>query len=75
MHFDVGEEFLTCIFQTGPKEIYHIVDEGDGSFGLFDEVDNLHISVEDLTIEEDAFNWGQGWIVYFCSIFLTICGS
>ena len=26
MHFDVGEEFLACIFQTGPKEIYRIVD-------------------------------------------------
>ena len=25
LHFDVGKEFLSCIFETGPKEIYHIV--------------------------------------------------
>jgi hypothetical protein len=27
LHFDVGEEFLTCIFEAGPEEIYHIVDD------------------------------------------------
>ena len=27
LHFDVGEEFLACIFETGPKEIYHIIDD------------------------------------------------
>ena len=26
LHFDVGKEFLAGIFQAGPKEIYHIVD-------------------------------------------------
>jgi len=26
LHFDVGEEFLACIFKAGPEEIYHIVD-------------------------------------------------
>ena len=25
LHFDVGEEFLACIFEAGPEEIYHIV--------------------------------------------------
>ena len=45
-----------------------IVDESDGAFSLFDEVDNLHVGVEDLSIEEDAFYWGQGWAdeeIYF----------
>ena len=41
MHFDVSEEFLACIFEAGPEEIYHIVD-------------NLHVGIEDLTIEEDT---------------------
>ena len=27
LHFDVGEEFLACIFEAGPEEIYHIVDD------------------------------------------------
>ena len=27
LHFDVSEEFLTCIFKAGPEEIYHIVDD------------------------------------------------
>ena len=26
LHFDVGEELLACVFETGPEEIYHIVD-------------------------------------------------
>ena len=26
LHFDVGEEFLACIFKAGPEEIYPIVD-------------------------------------------------
>ena len=26
LHFDVGEEFLSCIFEAGTEEIYHIVD-------------------------------------------------
>ena len=26
MHFDVGKEFLACILEAGPEEIYHIVD-------------------------------------------------
>ena len=29
-------------------------------FRLFDEADNLHVGIEDLTIEEDTFYWGQG---------------
>ena len=29
-------------------------------FSLFDKADNLHVSVEDLAIEEDAFYRGQG---------------
>ena len=29
-------------------------------FCLFDEVDNLHVGIEDLSIEEDAFYWRQG---------------
>ena len=27
LHFDVGEEFLSCIFEAGTEEIYHIVDD------------------------------------------------
>ena len=25
LHFDVGKELLACIFQTGPEQMYHIV--------------------------------------------------
>ena len=27
LHSDIGEEFLARIFETGPEEIYHIVDD------------------------------------------------
>ena len=27
---------------------------------LFDEIYNLHVGIEDLPIEEDAFYWRQG---------------
>ena len=121
LHFDVGEEFLSCIFQTGTKEIHHIidnqeavvialrgvylnrwillvmslqiqllllvqltgvdggsdarrtiaehrqgididivVDEGDGAFCLFDEVDDMCVGIEYLSVVEDAFHWGEG---------------
>ena len=120
MHLDVGEEFFASIFQAGPKEINHIVDdeeaimialthidcyrwvllvvalyvqllllvqlasidggrnvavalaeqgegclvdvvvdEDDGLFGLFDEVDNLYVGVEYLAIVEDSFHRWQ----------------
>ena len=26
LHFDIGKELFTCIFQAGPEQIYHIVD-------------------------------------------------
>ena len=35
-----------------------VVDKDDWMFSLFDKADNLHVSVEDLAIEEDAFYWG-----------------
>ena len=63
LHFDVSEEFLACIFEAGPEEIYHIVD-------------NLHVGVEDLTIEEDAFYWGQGRAdeeIYFTFQVFNLC--
>ena len=25
LHFDVGEEFFSCIFEAGPKDVYHII--------------------------------------------------
>ena len=32
----------------------------DGLFRLFDEVDDMHIGIEDLPVVEDAFYWWQG---------------
>ena len=125
LHLDVGEEFLACIFQAGPKEVDNIVDnqesvvialavidgdrrillvmaldvelqlsqilhmlagvdsgrnigialaehgegglvdivvdEDDGSLGLFDEVGYLYIGIEDLSVVEDAlYRWQRG---------------
>ena len=37
-----------------------IVDKDDRCLGLFDEVDDMHIGIEDLPVVEDAFYWWQG---------------
>ena len=39
LHFDVSKEFLTCIFQTGPEEIYHIVDDQEPVVIPFADID------------------------------------
>ena len=37
-----------------------VVDERDGTLRLFDEVDDMGISIEDLSVVEDALYWWQG---------------
>ena len=36
-----------------------IVDKHDRAFGLLDKADDLGISIEELAVVEDAFDWGQ----------------
>ena len=35
-----------------------VIDKDDGILRLFDEIYNLHVGIEDLTIEENTFYWG-----------------
>ena len=39
MHFDVGEEFLACVFEAGSEEIYHIVDNQESVMVSMAEID------------------------------------
>jgi len=39
LHFDVGEEFLACVFEAGPEEIYHIVDNQESVMVSMAEID------------------------------------
>ena len=56
---DGGRDFGISLAQHRQRGLVDVVvDEDDGAFRLFDEADNLHVSVEDLAIEEDAFYWG-----------------
>ena len=125
MHADIGEEFLSGIFQRGPEDIDRIVDdqetvvvmlthiyynrwillvvalnvellllgeltgvdggrdvvcamaqhgqgidvdivvdERDGTLRLFDEVDDMGISIEDLSVVEDALYWWHTTIFF-----------
>ena len=39
LHFDVGEKFLACVFETGTEEIYHIVDNQESVMVSLAEID------------------------------------
>ena len=70
MHPDVGEEFLSGIFEGGPEEIDYIVDDQEAVMIMLAGINcnrrvllvvALHIKLLlDLAIVEDAFYWGQG---------------
>ena len=49
---------LTEHCQCGLVDV--VINKHNGLLGLFDEVRNLYVSIEDLAIVEDAFYWGEG---------------
>ena len=58
---DGGRDVVCAMAQHGQGiDVDIVVDERDGTLRLFDEVDDMGIGIEDLSVVEDALYWRQG---------------